>query len=200
MLGGASSIQVDEKAREVYLADGYLNRRVVVYDSQTGAFKRGWGAYGIPLGEIGNSKLTDHYDPSASPSKQFRGPVVGLRISGDGLVYVGDAGNDRIQVFTKQGKFVKEFFVAPRTLGEGSVTALAFSKDPNQKYLFVADGENSVIWILNRNDGTVLKKIGHRGHDSGQFSNLHALDVDSHGNVYTGEVKYNNRLQKFVAE
>ena len=199
LLGGASSIQVDEKAHEVYFADGYLNRRIVVYDSQTGAFKRGWGAYGMPLSEIDNSKPTSHYDPSAPPSKQFRGPVTGLRLSDDGLLYAGDRGNDRIQVFTKQGKFVKEFFVAPNTLGEGSVVALAFSRDPKQKYLFVADAENNVIWILNRADGSVVKKFGHRGHDSGQFSNLHTLDVDSHGNIYTGEVVYNNRIQKFVA-
>lgn len=214
LLGGVSSIQVDEDAHEVYFADGYVNRRVVVYDSETGVFKRGWGAYGIPLKEIPNFTpkdsvdtgrpvnygQSDEYDPSAPPSKQFRGPLVGLRLSVDGLLYVSDRENDRIQVFTKQGKFVKEFFVAPKTLDEGSVMDIAFSRDPKQKYLLVADGSNNVVWVLNRNDGSVVTKFGHRGHNAGQFSYLHTLDMDSHGNIYTGEVKYNNRLQRFIPE
>ena len=198
LLGGASAIQVDENAREVYFADGSLNRRIVVYDSETGKFKRGWGAYGIPLSEIENSIPNDRYDPSAPPSKQFRGPLVGLRLSNDGLLYVSDRGNDRIQVFTKQGKFVKEFFVAPNTLGPGSAAGLTLSRDQKQKYLFVADGSNNVVWVLNRNDGSVATRFGHRGHDSGQFSNLETIELDSHGNIYTGEVKYNNRAQKFI--
>jgi hypothetical protein len=198
MLGGASAIQVDENAHEVYFADGSFNRRVVAYDSETGKFKRGWGAYGISLSEIDNSAPKDKYVPSASPSKQFRGPMVGLSLSSDGFLYVSDPGNDRIQVFTREGKFVKEFFVEPKTLGQGSVAGLAFSRDPKQQYLFVADGSNNVLWVLNRNDGSVVTKFGHRGHDSGQFSNLETIAVDSHGNIYTGEVKYNNRAQKFV--
>jgi hypothetical protein len=200
LLGGVSSIQVDERAHEVYFADGYINRRIVVYDSETGKFKRGWGAYGIPLSEISNSKPADGYDPSAPPSKQFRGPVVGLRISNDDLVYAGDAQNDRIQVFTKPGKFVKEFFVAPKTLGEGSVSGIAFSRDPKQKYLLVADGSNSAVWILNRDDGSVVTRFGHKSRNVGYFSTLHTLDMDSHGNIYTGEVRYENRLQKFIPQ
>src|SRR5262249_33832255 len=113
-------------------------------------------------------------------------------------VYVSDYGNDRIQVFTTQGKFVKEFFVAPKTLGIGSVAGLALSRDPKQKFLLVADPSNNYVWVLNREDGSVVTKFGHRGHDPGQFSNVETLDFDSHGNLYTGEVKYNNRAQKFV--
>jgi hypothetical protein len=198
LLGGASSIQVDDNAHEVYFGDGSFNRRIVVYDSETGKFKRGWGAYGIPLSEIDNSLPQEKYDPSAPHSKQFRGPLVGLRLSNDGLLYVSDPGNDRIQVFTRQGKFVKEFFVAPKTLGPGSVAGLALSRDPKQKFLLVADGSNNVVWVLNRDDGSVVTRFGHRGHDSGQFSNLETLELDSHGNLYTGEVKYNNRAQKFI--
>ena len=197
-LGGVSSIQVDESAHEVYLADGYLNSRIVVYDADKGVFKRGWGAYGIPLQDIENKGPEVAYDPAAPPSKQFRGPVVGLQLSTDGLLYFADRGNNRIQVFTKQGKFLKEFSVAPKTLGQGAPTALAFSQDPKQKYLFVGDGSNNVIWILNREDGAVLGKFGHRGPYAGQFDNLHSIAVDSRGNLYTGEDKYNNRLQKFV--
>ena len=125
ILGGPWELTVDDSAHEVYIADGGLNRRVVVYDSNTGAFKRGWGAYGIPLNEIDGSRLPP-YDPSVPPAKQFRGPVAAIRVSADGLVYVADRSADRVQVFTKQGKFVKEFFVAPTTLGRGSTWKLAF--------------------------------------------------------------------------
>jgi hypothetical protein len=200
LLGAPSSIQVDEAAHEVFIGDGYINSRVVVYDSETGAFKRGWGAYGMPLSEISNSKPEGRYDPGAPPSKQFRGPVVGIKLSTDKLLYVCDRGNDRIQVFTEDGKFVKELFVSPKTPGEGSTMALAFSRDPHQKYLYVGDGSNNVVWILNRDDGTVVGKFGHRGHNAGQFDYLDSLALDSHGNLYTGEVKYNDRLQKFILE
>jgi hypothetical protein len=211
VLGVPGGVQIDEKAREVFVADGYINRRVVVYDLDTGAFKRGWGAYGIPLSEIDNSTLEDlpdtgrpinlgqDYQPSAPPPKQFRGPL-GLRLADDGMLYVFDGENDRIQVFTEQGKYLKEFFVAPKTLDEGSVMDIAFSRDPKQKYLLVADGSNQAVWILNRSDGSVVTRFGHRGHSAGQFGYLHTVDMDSHGNIYTGEVKYNYRLQKFVLE
>jgi hypothetical protein len=212
-LGGPYSMTMDEDAHEVYIGDGALNRRVVVYDSDTGAFKRGWGAYGIPLSEVDNfreplydpSKPETHpqkhpYDPSAPPSKQFRGPVMGLKLSVDGLLYVCDRGNDRIQVFTKQGKFVKEFFVAPKTLSIGSAQDIAFSHDPEQKYLLVADTEADVIRILNRSDGTEVGTIGHKGHYGGQWDMLDQIAVDSHGNLYTTEVKYNDRIQRFILE
>jgi len=132
MLGGASGIIVDDNAHEVYIADGAINKRVVVYDSNTGGFKRGWGAYGIPLSQIENSTKMPSYDPSA-PSKQFRGLLGDIRISVDGLVYVADRTADRVQVFSKQGSFVKELFVAPKTIGRGSAWTIAFSHDPKQK-------------------------------------------------------------------
>jgi DNA-binding beta-propeller fold protein YncE len=209
VLGFPSSLEVNDKTHEVFIADGYVNRRVVVFDSETGAFKRGWGAYGIPLSQVENTTWPDtvdtgrpinfgqDYKPADPPSKQFRGPLT-IRLSNDGFVYVGDEENDRIQVFTTEGKFVKEFFVAPNTLDEGSVMDVAVSRDPQQKYLLVADGSNQVVWVLNRNDGSVVTRFGHRGHSAGQFSYLHAVDTDSHGSIYTGEVKYNYRIQKFV--
>jgi hypothetical protein len=200
ILGGVAGIAVDDDAHEVYFGDGGVNKRVVVYDSNTGSFKRGWGAYGIPLSEVDNSTKQAHYDPSAPPSKQFRGLLDSIKISGDGLVYVADRTADRVQVFTKQGKFVQEIFVAPSTVGRGTAWTLAFSHDPKQKYLLVGDGADCVIWILNRSNGTVVGKFGHRGANAGQFNFIRDMDMDSHGNLYTGEVNTNYRVQKFLLE
>jgi len=196
ILGAPSEIFVDDAAHEVYIADGYQNRRVVVYDSNTGAFKRGWGAYGMPLSQIDNGRPPAH-DPKA-PAKQFRGNMVGIDISEDGLVYVADRGDDRIQVFTKEGKFIKEFLIHPETRGTGSVWSTMFSRDPKQKYLYVADGVNGKIWVLNRDDGKELGSFGHKGHQAGQFDQVERMALDSKGNLYVTEVAPNTRLQRFV--
>jgi hypothetical protein len=197
LLRGVAAARLDEDAHELYIADGYLNKRVIVFDSETGALKRGWGAYGIPLSEIDNNPEPPH-NPAGPPAKQFRPAVHCVQIANDGLVYVCDRGGDRIQVFTKQGKFVKEFFVANQTLERGSVGSVNFSADPQQTYLFVADIMNNVVWMLNRNDGTVVGKIGHAGHAGGQFHYLHVATMDSKGSLYTGEVDSGKRVQKFV--
>ena len=146
ILGRPAGIEVDSEAHEVYIADGYMNKRVVVYDSDTGAFKRFWGAYG----NVPSDANPGRYNPSASADQQFRNPVHCVHLSRDGLVYVCDRVNDRIQVFTKQGKFVKEFLVRPQTLGIGSVWQFAFSTDERQSFLLVADGENSVLAFRDR--------------------------------------------------
>jgi len=138
------------------------------------------------------------YDPLGPPAKQFRPPVHCVQISVDGLVYVCDRGGDRIQVFTKQGKFVQEYFVAKKTLDRGSVGSISFSADPKQKYLFVSDIMNNVVWIVNRSDGAEVGRIGHAGHNGGQFHWLHVAVTDSYGNVYTGEVDSGKRVQKFI--
>jgi hypothetical protein len=178
----------------VYIADGYMNRRVIVFDSETGAFKRLWGAYGNAPKDADPGA----YTPGAPPDQQFRNPVHCVHISRDGLVYVCDRSNDRMQVFTKQGKFVKEFVVRPETLGMGSVWQFAFSIDDQQKFLLVADGEDNVIWTLRREDGAVVGQAGHNGRSAGQFHWLHQIASDSEGNLYTGEVDTGKRIQKFV--
>jgi hypothetical protein len=114
------------------------------------------------------------------------------------MVYVCDRANDRIQVFTKAGKFIKEFFVRPETLEAGTICDVAFSKDPGQAYLLVADCTNDVIWTLRRSDGAVLGTLGHSGRNAGQFHAVHSLVSDSAGNLYTGEVDTGKRLQKFL--
>ena len=172
LLGKPASIDIDEPAHEVYIGDGYLNSRVVVYDSDTGAFKRGWGAYGIPLDMISNDKQPP-YEPGQPPAKQFS-IVHCAKLSQDGQVYVCDRINDRIQVFTKAGKFLKEFFLRPATVG-GSTFTIAFSHDKAQKYLLVTDGMNELVSILRRSDGVEVAQIGHGGRNAGQFLGPHQL-------------------------
>jgi len=194
ILGRPAGIELDAEAHELYIADGYLNKRVIVFDSETGAFKRLWGAYGNPP----NDADPGPYNPAAPADQQFRNPVHCVHISVDGLVYVCDRVNDRMQVFTKQGKFVKEFSVRSQTLGMGSVWQFAFSIDAHQKYLLLDDGENNVIWTIRREDSVVVGQTGHSGRNAGQFHWVHQLVSDSHGNLYTGEVDTGKRIQKFL--
>ena len=195
-VGRVAAMQIDEDAHELYAADGYGNKRVIVYDSETGAFKRGWGAYGIPLKDVDNADLPP-YNPANPPSNQFLGPVHCIKISADGLVYVCDRTANRIQVFTKQGKFLKEFVIAPKTLRSGATWTISFSHDPKQKYLLVGDGSNNVIWILNRDDGSISGSFGRNGRNAGEFHWVHQVVMDSEGNLYTGEVDTGKRLQRF---
>lgn len=194
LLGKPAGIDIDESAHEVYIADGYLNSRVVVYDSDTGAFKRGWGAYGVPLEQISNDKPPP-YKPGEPPAKQFS-IVHCAELSQDGQVYVCDRVNDRIQVFTKTGKFLKEFFLRPATIG-GSVFTIAFSHDKAQRYLLVTDGMNELVSVLRRSDGIEVAQIGHGGRNAGQFLGPHQLVMDSKGNLYVGE-GVGQRVQKFI--
>jgi hypothetical protein len=194
ILGQVASLTVDDSASEVYLADGYGNKRVAVYDSETGEFKRLWGAYGNPPVDTPPGA----YDPTQPPAQQFRNPVHCVRISYDGHVYVCDRVNNRLQVFTKDGKFIKEFFVRRETRGNGAVWDIAFSSDRDQRYLLVIDGENNVVWTLERDSGAIRDKQFHNGRNAGQFHWVHQAAVDSHGNLYTGEVDTSKRLQKFT--
>jgi DNA-binding beta-propeller fold protein YncE len=192
--GGVAKIFVDPKDNEAYVADGYGNRRVAVIDADTGKFKRYWGAYGNKPDDtdLGN------YDPDAPVAKQFRNPVHCAELSNDGLVYVCDRANDRIQVFQKDGKFVKEEFIAKKTLGDGSVWDIAFSKDPQQKYLYLADGKNEKVYVLDRETLRILTSFGDGGRQPGQFFGVHSIATDSKGNIYTTETYEGKRLQKFV--
>ena len=186
-------IEVDPATNEVYVADGYGNRRVVVFDADTGAYKRHWGAYG----EKPDDSNVGNYDPNAPAAKQFR-TVSCAAVSRDGQVYVCDRQNDRIQVFQKDGKFVKEAFVSKTTLGDGSVWDIAFSNDPKQQYLYVADGHDKKIYVLRRDTLETVTSFGDGGRLPGQFYGVGSVAVDSKGNVYTGETYEGKRVQKFV--
>jgi DNA-binding beta-propeller fold protein YncE len=192
--GRVAEINFDPKANEAYVADGYLNKRVAVLDINTGAFKRYWGAYG----NVPDDTDLGRYDPNAPLAQQFRNPVHCAMPSNDGLLYVCDRPNDRIQVFHFDGKFVKEKRIAKETLGDGSVWDIAFSKDPAQKYLYLADGKNMKVYIMDRQSLEILTSFGDGGRQPGQFFAVHNLAVDSKGNIYTVETYEGKRLQKFV--
>jgi NHL repeat len=192
--GRVAKIFVDPSANEAYLADGYLNRRVAIVDADTGKLKRYWGAYGKKPDDTDLGP----YKPEAAPAQQFRTPVHCADLSNDGLVYVCDRPNNRIQVFRKDGTFVKEAFYAKKSQGDGAVFDLAFSKDPAQTYLYMADGNNMKIRILRRDTLEELTSFGDGGRQPGQFYAVHSIAVDSKGNLYTTETYEGKRLQKFV--
>ena len=183
-LGRPANMNVDPATNELFVADGYKNHRVIVFDAQTGAYKRHWGANGRPPGEAG--------------VKPFGNPVHCVRLAKDGLLYVCDRMNNRIQVFRKDGTFVKEFVVAPDTRGAGSTWDADLSVDAVQSFLYTADGENNKVWTLLRDTGSILDSFGRNGRQAGSFHWIHNLAVDSKGNVYTAEVDSGKRVQKFV--
>jgi hypothetical protein len=191
--GGPAGFAFDARANEAYVADGFRNHRVAVIDMTSGKIKRYWGAYG----KKPDDSAVAAYVPGARPAQQF-GTVRCVELSRDGLVYVCDATNDRIQVFRKDGSFVKEARVAPQTRGEGSVWDIAFSSDPQQRYLYVADGMNMKIRILDRATLRELASFGDGGRQPGQFYGVSGVATDSRGNLYTIETYEGKRIQKFV--
>ena len=192
--GRVAKISFDVGANEAFVADGYANHRVAVIDMNDGHIKRFWGAYGnVPL-----DSNFGPYNPDAPLIKQFRTPVHCAEPSNDGLVYVCDRPNDRIQVFKKDGSFVKEVQIAPRTLGDGSVWDIAFSKDPQQKYIYLADGKNEHVYVIDRQSLEILTMFGGGGRQPGQWFAVHSIATDSRGNIFTTETYEGKRIQKFV--
>lgn len=218
-LGHPADLEVFAGTNELFIADGYLNKRVIVFDAETGEYKRHWGAYGNEpasldpdvfylantgrwwrMGVDGETPVDAElptFDPSAPPEQQFR-VVHGIRVTDDGLVYVADRANNRVQVFELDGTFKDEVIIAQTTLGEGSVWDVTVSPDEDQTYLYVTDGANQRIWILRRGDLEILDAFGRRGRGVGEFHWVHKMAVDSHGNIYTGEVHMQRRVQKFM--
>jgi len=192
--GRVAKVAFDPRANEAYVADGYINKRVVVLDADTGDFKRFWGAYG---NEPSDEDL-GRYDPDAPPAQQFRNPIHCAEPSRDGLVYVCDRPNNRIQVFRTDGTFVMEKIIAPLTLGDGSVWDIALSGDLAQRYIFLADGKNMKIYVIDRRTMEVLTSFGDGGRQPGQFFAVHSIATDTQGNLYTTETYEGKRVQKFV--
>jgi DNA-binding beta-propeller fold protein YncE len=192
-LGQPANLTVDPVSNEVYVADGYRNRRVIVLDAETFAFKRMWGAYGnapddTPLGP---------FNPDAPPAQQFRLPH-NIAISRDGFVYVADRSNNRIQVFRKDGTYVNEVFVAGRTLLLGAASGFALSTDPRQRFLYMIDGANHHVWIIERTTLKIVARFGQQGLWGGFLNVPHAIAVDGRGNIYVGENFDARRFQRFL--
>jgi DNA-binding beta-propeller fold protein YncE len=205
-VGRATAIFVDSARKEVYVADGYLNSRVVKFNAETGAFLKAWGAYGRPPVDppAGPPPAT----PTAIYSQQlpnpdsptFNRPVHCVVLSRDGLLYVCDRSNNRIQVFNREGEFQKQFVYDPVTRGMGSVWSVALSPDKDQRYLICADGENNLVRIIESKSGDVVSTFGSSGRNAGQFHWVHQIAIDSKGSIYTGEVDTGKRIQKFIAK
>ena len=213
-LGAPAHMFVDASTNEIYVADGYVNHRVIVFDAATVEYKRHWGAYGnrpddawftqarevLPgpfAGAVQHENRPSEYDPSGPPAPQFR-IVHAVRISKDGLVYVCDRTNNRLQVFKKDGSFVREVVIAKETFGSGSVWDVGFSTDPQQAFLFVNDGTNQLIYVLNRQTLEVVSTFGEAGRWAGQFYGAHNLGVNSKGDLFVGETYEGKRVQKFT--
>ena len=193
-LGGPAGIWVDPEDNEVFIADGYRNRRVVVYDGDTGDYLRHWGAYG----EVPDDSYSYAQEgPEGSPPRQFS-TVHGVVGANDGLIYVADRRGNRIQVFQQNGEFVMEKIIAPETLASGSAFVIALSPDGNQEWLYLADGTNHKVWILHREDLEIVGQFGRGGRQVGQFLRPHGMGIDSHGNLYVGEASTGRRVQKFT--
>lgn len=196
-LGRAASVEVDAAANELFVADGYHNRRIIVFDATTGAYKRHWGAYGRPPTTTEKPEDRRNAPPSPANLQHFGTPVHCVRLAREGLVYVCDRLNNRVQVFRKDGSFVKEFAVAPDTLSNGSVWDIVLSRDPQQKWLHLADGRNNQVLTLERDSGRQVQVLGRPGRYAGEFHWVHDLAIDSRGNLYAGEVDTGKRVQKF---
>jgi DNA-binding beta-propeller fold protein YncE len=192
--GRVAKIWVDPETNEAYIADGYGNKRVAVLDADSGEMKRYWGAYGNKPDDTDLGA----YDPSAPPAQQFRNPVHCVERAVDGLVYVCDRQNDRLQVFNPDGTFVKEAFYDTNTLGSGSVWDIAFSPDPDQKYMYMTDGINRKIRIIDRESLEVISEFGGGGRQPGQFYGVHSIATDRFGNIYETETWEGKRIQRFV--
>jgi DNA-binding beta-propeller fold protein YncE len=191
--GQVAKVDWVEATNEIFVADGYGNHRVAVLDAETGAMKRFWGAYG-------NTPSDDRippYTPGETPPQQFRTPVHCADRANDGLVYVCDRPSDRISVFTTEGEFVKETIIAPQTLSQGSVWDVAFSPDPEQRFMYLADGQNMKVYVMDRESLEILYSFGDGGRQPGLFFAVHSIATDTEGNIYTTETYEGSRLQKF---
>jgi hypothetical protein len=191
-LGRPAGLVVDPETNELFVADGYTNKRVIVFDAESGAYRRHWGAYGNVPEDV---QLA--FDPDGDPPRQFVGPVHGIDLSRDGLVYVTDRSANRVQVFRRDGTFVREAFVARSTRDLGSAYGVALSPDPEQRWAYVNDGSNNVVWVLRRSDLEVVGSFSSYGRQGGQVMSAHSIAVDADGNVYVGETR-GRRVQRFV--
>ncbi len=208
LMGRPSEIWVDAADNEVFVADGYGNRRIIVFDGATGKYLRHWGAYGKrpedpppppPGAPDPGAPPTSPATAEPAPPAQFRIPhgIVGSR---DGLIYLADRGNNRVQVFRQNGEFVREKILRPlcgaqekatwvpkRPCGVEAAFSVGLSHDAPQSYLYVADGGTHVITVLRRSDLEVVNEFAGPGVGPGQLGRPHNLTVDPSGNIFVAE-------------
>jgi hypothetical protein len=203
MVGTTEEVRVDEAHNEIYVAENYLGGRVLVFDLATLQFKRGWGAYGKKLADISTDPADRQWVGNAPP-KEFQSHLT-VAVSRDGFVYAADRAAERVQAFTREGTFVKEYVVAAsgtrrdeRTGSRGAAGGVTFSADTGQKYLYVSDMKNNTIWFLDRATGTVAGRYGSMGEGGGLFFGLELAATDARGYIYTGEVFAGERVQRLV--
>jgi DNA-binding beta-propeller fold protein YncE len=183
---------VYQPTNEVFVSDGYGNRRVIVFDADTGRYKRHWGAYGNkPDDAAPRTRLLTGPGP-----QQFNTPH-GIAISRDGTVYVADRANNRVQAFRLDGTFIKEGYNKRESKGTGTAFGVALSQDPPQRFLYVADGSNDRIAVMDRSTMEVIGQVGRPGRRSGEFFHIHSIATDPQGNIITGESQ-GYRVQKFI--
>ena len=192
-LGGPANFFVEPSTNELFIADGYRNRRVVVFDAATGEYRRHWGAYGRPPDDTYTYEYPIRLD---DPPQQYR-TVHGIVGAKDGLVYVADRRGNRVQVFRQNGEYLMERFVAPETGGSGTGFSLGLSRDTEQSILYLIDGTNQRVWMLRRNDLEILGRFGRPGRQAGEFIRAHMVVLDSRGYLYTGEAGNGRRMQRF---
>ena len=192
--GMVAKIFVDPVENEAYIADGYRNQRVAVLDASTGELKRSWTAYGNEV----TDESPGRYVPGETPPQQFRTPVHCAELANDGLLYVCDRPSNRISVFQKDGTFVREVIIAPLTLSQGSTWDIDFSPDEAQTYMYLADGQNMKVYVIERETMEILYSFGDGGRQPGLFFAVHSIAVDSNGNIYTTETYEGKRIQKFT--
>lgn len=196
-MASPAGLEVDPETNLLYVADGYHNHRIIVYDGETGECKYKWGAYGNqPIDTVTSVPLSLPSAPVIGKMPQFA-LAHSVRISRDGKVYVCDRLNNRIQVFSKYGKFIEEFFIRSETAGFGSISDLVFSLDDEQKFMYGVDITNCCGYKLERSTGKILQVFGALGRYAGQFVQPHGIAIDSKENLYICEVSNGNRAQKF---
>ena len=179
----------------MFVADGYVNRRVIVLDADTGKFKRMWGAYGNTPDDNGAEQARGRRSRTAAVQYSF----TACRYPTTGLVYVADRMNNRMQVFTIDGKFQREIFVERKTKLLGTSFSVAFS--PDARAAVPVSRRRRQRPTCTSTIGKTLKRsaaFGRIGHYAGEFVFLHNVAVDSKGNVYTAEVGNGRRVQKFL--